>query len=159
MFVLPNTGGAILAHVPRIFTVSAVLAVIANSSLAGEKVKGDINICIACLAALSVFWQSFMKQLDYGGKAMLHESCADTLGDIKKTAGLKRSEIDLLELSGALGLGKQNADSSKPVGATDEEVGATPLDSLEHGNDNEDSANHGMSEFGKQYQQALQGKQ
>ena len=64
--------------------------------------KAKYTISIAILASVSIFWQSLMKQLDYGGRASLHDSTANSLTKILKLATLRSREQQINDLDDTL---------------------------------------------------------
>jgi hypothetical protein len=80
--------------------VSGILAVLAQSIDSDQKAKYTISIAI--LASVSIFWQSLMKQLDYGGRASLHDSTANSLTKILKLATLRSREQQINDLDDTL---------------------------------------------------------
>mmetsp|Transcript_13726 Transcript_13726/g.29846 ORF Transcript_13726/g.29846 Transcript_13726/m.29846 type:complete len:375 (-) Transcript_13726:186-1310(-) len=69
--------------------VTGILAVLGQSDIYNSYHQNIFNMSIAILAAFSVFWQSLVKQLDYGGRASLHNSAAVALGKIYKISTLQ----------------------------------------------------------------------
>ncbi|KAL7551148.1 hypothetical protein ACHAWF_014347 [Thalassiosira exigua] len=82
--------------------VSGILAVLAQSGLYSDAINTRCTLSVAVLAAFSVFWQSLMKQLDFGGRASLHDSAAMALSRIYKVALMKSREQRIEELDSAL---------------------------------------------------------
>lgn len=80
---------------------TGILAVLAQSGLYPERTQSLFTLCIAILASFSVFWQSFMKQLDYGGRASLHDSAATALTHILSLAKIRSREQQITELNNA----------------------------------------------------------
>jgi len=76
------------------------LAVLAQSTNSDHKAKYTVSIAI--LASVSIFWQSLMKQLDYGGRASLHDSAANALTKILKNATLRSREQQINDLDDTL---------------------------------------------------------
>ena len=82
-----------------VFVVSALitlfqagLATVAQAEIVSEMFQSKVNITIALLSAFSVFWQSFAKHWDFGGKAGLHQSASNALGKIYNIANLRARE-------------------------------------------------------------------
>jgi hypothetical protein len=78
----------------RVFLFSAFITLVqaglaSTANLYSELIQSKINITIALLAAFSVFWQSFVKHWDYGGKASLHEAASSALEKIYNIALLR----------------------------------------------------------------------
>jgi len=76
------------------------LAVLAQSTNSDHKAKYTVSIAI--LASVSIFWRSLMKQLDYGGRASLHDSAANSLTKILKLATLRSREQQINDLDDTL---------------------------------------------------------
>jgi len=72
--------------------IQAGLATVAQANLYSDVAQSAFNITIALLASISVFWQSFVKHWDYGGKATLHESASSALEKIYNVALLRARE-------------------------------------------------------------------
>jgi hypothetical protein len=72
--------------------IQAGLATVAQANLYSDVAQSAFNITIALLASISVFWQSFVKHWDYGGKAILHESASSALEKIYNVALLRARE-------------------------------------------------------------------
>jgi len=104
-----------LLFIPSIFItlVSGILAVIAQSNLATDSLQEGCTLVIAVLASFSVFWQSLIKQLDYGGRASLHDSAAMALSKIYKLAIFKAGEELPLEVELDAGRNLSNSMASK----------------------------------------------
>eukprot|EP00581_Thalassiosira_minuscula_P010109 CAMPEP_0183706880 /NCGR_PEP_ID=MMETSP0737-20130205/3596_1 /TAXON_ID=385413 /ORGANISM="Thalassiosira miniscula, Strain CCMP1093" /LENGTH=376 /DNA_ID=CAMNT_0025934409 /DNA_START=205 /DNA_END=1335 /DNA_ORIENTATION=+ len=163
-----------LLFIPSIFItlVSGILAVIAQSNLATDSLQEGCTLVIAVLASFSVFWQSLIKQLDYGGRASLHHSAAMALTKIYKLAILKAGEDSMIYLNdtGINGLG--SASTVKPlvdarVGKAahqreyndkmvsfDEEAGGGVQDDSDEAGDNQNRANDSKPEGEKNGTQA-----
>lgn len=95
--------------------VSGILAVLSQSGLYSEHTQSLCVVCIAILASFSVFWQSLTKQLDYGGRAMLHDSAATALNKIYKIAIIRSREQRTTELDNDYNRSK---DSEQPRGGS-----------------------------------------
>lgn len=85
---------------PLYHIVSGILAVLAQSKDSDHKAVYSVSIAI--LASVSIFWQSLMKQLDYGGRASLHDSAANSLTKILKLATLRSREQQINDLDDTL---------------------------------------------------------
>ena len=90
-----------LSHAQKPLSVTGILAVLAQSDWYSERTQSSYTICISVLAAFSVFWQSLVKQLDYGGRAMLHNSAAMALTKIFKLATMRAREHQITKPNGA----------------------------------------------------------
>ena len=97
-----------------IFIVSGILAVLAQSTDSDHKAKYTVSIAI--LASVSIFWQSLMKQLDYGGRASLHDSAANSLTKILKLATLRSREQQINDLDDTLDDRKKKKAAELPDG-------------------------------------------
>mmetsp|Transcript_40883 Transcript_40883/g.69887 ORF Transcript_40883/g.69887 Transcript_40883/m.69887 type:complete len:396 (-) Transcript_40883:193-1380(-) len=112
-----------LLFIPSIFItlVSGILAVIgaqSNLTYADDTANdgaatNSLHLAIAVLASFSVFWQSLIKQLDYGGRASLHDSAAMALSKIYKLAIFKAGEELPLEVELDAGRNLSNSMASK----------------------------------------------
>lgn len=94
---------------------SATLALFAQSQLVSPYNQMVCTISVAIVAAFSVFWQSLMKQLDYGGRAMLHDSTATALGNILKNAEIKRREQKMKEVRALISTGRSEQSRDGPM--------------------------------------------
>jgi len=99
-----------LLFVPSILLtlLSGILAILVKSTLVpSEKAQSLIAIGIAVISILSTFLQSLMKQLNLGGRAMNHESCASSLNKIYRNTILKRKEQQYNTIYKSLKTGKR----------------------------------------------------
>lgn len=119
---------------------SGILATLAQSGL--YPVSTFTN-SIAILAAFSVFWQSLMKQLDYGGRAAQHDSAAKALTKIFQLANLKRRE----QKSNGLGNAFKNSNYYQPsdYGLTNSEQAEVGVPATV-GASNDDDTSRGSSD-------------
>lgn len=106
-----------LLFIPSIMITLAggILAILAQSGIYSEDTKSAFTISIAVLASFSVFWQSLMKQLDYGGKASLHDSAATALNKIYKLALMRSMEQKSGDLGEQLPDGSDNVEAGVHV--------------------------------------------
>eukprot|EP00578_Thalassiosira_sp_NH16_P018833 CAMPEP_0181087446 /NCGR_PEP_ID=MMETSP1071-20121207/6276_1 /TAXON_ID=35127 /ORGANISM="Thalassiosira sp., Strain NH16" /LENGTH=362 /DNA_ID=CAMNT_0023169333 /DNA_START=12 /DNA_END=1100 /DNA_ORIENTATION=- len=108
--------------------VSGVFAVLAQSGLCSKHTSSWLTVWIAILAAFSVFWQSLMKQLDYGGRASLHDSTANALNKIFKLARMRAKEQQIEDLDDAYSkrsISKKN--SEQPLDGSKHEEECVPV--------------------------------
>jgi len=77
---------------------SGILAVLAQSGLYSERTQEICIIWIAVLASFSVFWQSLVKQLNFGGRALLHHSTAMALSKVLKLATMGAREQQMVDV-------------------------------------------------------------
>ena len=99
---------------PLYHIVSGILAVLAQSTDSDQKAQYTVSIAI--LASVSIFWQSLMKQLDYGGRASLHDSAANSLTKILKLATLRSREQQINDLDDTLDDRKKKKAEQLPDG-------------------------------------------
>ena len=99
---------------PLYHIVSGILAVLAQSKDSDHKAVYSVSIAI--LASVSIFWQSLMKQLDYGGRASLHDSAANSLTKILKLATLRSREQQINDLDDTLDDRKKKKAAELPDG-------------------------------------------
>ena len=117
-FFIPSIG---------ITVASGILATLAQS---GFYSVSTFTNSIAILAAFSVFWQSLMKQLDYGGRSSQHDSTAMALDKIYKLANLKRREQKINGLGNTFTHSNNKEHAGVCVPAT---FGAATNDDTSHG--------------------------
>lgn len=108
----------------RIDAVSGLLAVLAQSGLYSERNNTVMTVTVAILASFSVFIQSLMKQLDYSGRAMLHDSAAIALKKIYQLAKLRAREQTMVDLDDDIAGKSEKKRSDRPDGLMAEEGGA-----------------------------------
>lgn len=101
---------------------SGILAVLAQSGLYSERTQTMCTIWIAFLASFSVFWQSLVKQLDYGGRALLHDSTAMALTKILQLAKIRAGEQDHMDKF------EKNNRVSSPYSRSNSQPSSTSLD-------------------------------
>lgn len=121
--------------------IQAGLATVAQANLYSDVAQSAFNITIALLASISVFWQSFVKHWDYGGKATLHESASSALEKIYNVALLRARE----ETANFYG------------DTTDDEVTSPAETNNEEGEDNVTNESSNIFEtLTKQFEQAVE---
>jgi len=88
--------------------LSGILAILVKSTLVpSEKAQSVIALSIAVISILSTFLQSLMKQLNFGGRAMNHESCSASLRKIYRNSKLKTKEQEYNSIYKSLKTGKR----------------------------------------------------
>jgi len=88
--------------------LSGILAILVKSTLVpSEKAQSVIALSIAVISIVSTFLQSLMKQLNFGGRAMNHESCSASLCKIYRNCILKTEEQEYNSIYKSLKTGKR----------------------------------------------------
>jgi len=144
--------------------VSGILAILlAQPGMYDERTQTVFTIWIAVLASISVFWQSLMKQLNYSGRASLHDSTAIALSRIYKLAKMRSREQQISDSDKTYNNGSKNSEQIHGLESAEEGVslmlGETNPDGTTKENYNSSSGKSGEDHgtLSKQFDQALQG--
>mmetsp|Transcript_19396 Transcript_19396/g.42184 ORF Transcript_19396/g.42184 Transcript_19396/m.42184 type:complete len:386 (-) Transcript_19396:144-1301(-) len=163
-----------LCFIPSIFITLAtgVLAVLSQSDLFTEHSQSIFTLTISALAAFSVFWQSLIKQLDFGGRALLHESTAGALTKLYNTSDIKSKEQRITKLDNDINAPKDQKipQQTRGISAVQMEEGNTGANQDSGGNTPDEDKNDGTKPSGahlaesedhsalsKQFEQATSG--
>lgn len=138
--------------------VAGILSVVVQADFASEIVKTTCALMITVLAGFSVFWQSLMKQLDYGGRASLHDSAANALHKIFINATMHAREESMKDLDHKQAVLSERRQSTLSTGSQnigDASSLKTPL--LAVSAEEKGAGGEEHSSLSKQFEQATQG--